>query len=177
VKIFRELLLEAADSNMVEKLKPLYDGLSQKWMDAAKDSIELLEKAVKEDKIFNVEFNEIKNTLSSCLEKVLTLHHNISRTDDHNNSPHMKVYMAGNLTSISELPYKKPTIKGGGGQLESGFLFEFADSSEFKVVTYAGKQFEQFPTTFHDVKFLDGTKMKIPSEEKMVKEFGEWKPK
>lgn len=385
MKLFRELLLEAADSKLAEKLKAIYDGLTQRQMDAAKDALDLLEKASSEDKIFNVEYNEIKNTLSSCLEKVLTLHHHFSRDEkDWDKSPHMMVYQAdintyvylnqakgqakkirdfmaahkdfpaddkaklekmlaaneaaeqvfvmltklkpkivkgrrpsenvdpnkfhsklgsaeaqkivkdkleegikkplddyekavkdwlqsiidsigdtytqmadrhqrdpmkdmifyqvfdsekdyqasdkektvyknvkirkkdyaaseakhqrdmiekkylaknikklshvvdlkGNLSSISELPYKKPAIKGGGGQLESGFIFEFADSSEFKVInkivtkySYAGKQFEQFPTTFHDVKFPDGTKMKIPSEEKMVKEFGEWKPK
>ena len=388
MKLFRELLLEAADSDLAEKLKAIYDGLSPRVMDSAKEALNLLDRASKEDTIFNVEYNEIKNTLSSCLEKALTLHSNFSRSDDREKSPHMLVYMAdintyvylnqakgqakkikdflaknkdfpaddkkqlekmlavneaadqvfqlltklkpkivkgrrpsekeqdpnkfhsrlgsaeaqkivrekleegvkkplddyekavkdwlqsiinsigdtyvqptdrklrtdpladmifyqcfdhekdyeksdkektvfknvkilpvkkdyaakeaktqreliekkylaknikkmshvvdlkGNLSTISELPYRKPAIKGGGGTIESGFLFEFADSSEFKVInkivtkySYAGKQFEQFPTTFHDVKFPDGTKMKIPSEEKMVKEFGEWKPK
>lgn len=94
------------------------------------------------------------------------------------------VDLKGNLTEISELPYRKPSIKGGGGTIESGFLFEFADSSEFKVInkivtkySASGTQFEQFPTTFHDVKFPDGAKLKSPSEEKMVKEFGGWKLK
>jgi hypothetical protein len=89
--------------------------------------------------------------------------------------------LKGNLSNIDELPYRKPKIASGTHHvtIESGFVFEFADSSEFKVInkivtkySYAGKQFEQFPTTFHDVTFPDGTKMKSPSEEKMVKEFG-----
>ena len=92
--------------------------------------------------------------------------------------------LKGNLSNIDEMPYRKPTISGNmSTTLESGFIFEFADSSEFKVVnkivtkySYTGKPFEQFPTTFHDVKFPDGSKMKSPSEEKMVKEFGGWKP-
>jgi hypothetical protein len=94
--------------------------------------------------------------------------------------------LKGNLSKIEELPYRKPKI-GSGSQMmtiESGFIFEFADSSEFKVInkivtkySYAGKQFEQFPTTFHEVKFPDGTSMKSPSEEKMVTEFGSWNPK
>lgn len=94
--------------------------------------------------------------------------------------------LKGNLSKIEELPYRKPKI-GSGSQtmtIESGFQFLFADNSEFKVInkivtkySYAGKQFEQFPTTFHDVTFPDGTKMKSPSEEKIVKEFGSWKPK
>jgi hypothetical protein len=56
----------------------------------------------------------------------------------------------------------------------------FADGSEFtvrnKVITNtssAGKWFYQYPTTFHDVKLADGSKLEAPSEEKMVKVFGE----
>jgi hypothetical protein len=92
------------------------------------------------------------------------------------------VDLKGNLSKIETLEYRKPKIADGGGTLESGFKFIFADGSEFTVInkivtkySYAGTKFEQFPTTFHDVKFPDGTKMKMPSEEKMVKEFGSWK--
>ena len=92
------------------------------------------------------------------------------------------VDLKGNLSKIETLEYRKPKIAQGGGTLESGFKFIFADGSEFTVInkivtkySYAGTRFEQFPTTFHDVKFPDGTKMKMPSEEKMVKEFGSWK--
>lgn len=94
------------------------------------------------------------------------------------------VDLKGNLSKIEELPYRAPTINGSTGRLESGFKFLFADGSEFKVInkivtkhSYAGTRFEQFPTTFHDVKLPDGSKMKLPSEEKIVREFGEWKPK
>lgn len=93
------------------------------------------------------------------------------------------VDLKGNLSKIETLEYRKPKIASGGGTLESGFKFIFADGSEFTVInkivtkySYTGTRFEQFPTTFHDVKFPDGTKMKMPSEEKMVKEFGSWKP-
>lgn len=95
------------------------------------------------------------------------------------------VDLKGNLSKIEELENRKPAIGSGEKQItiESGFKFLFADGSEFKVVnkivtkySYSGKRFEQFPTTFHDVKFPDGTSMKSPSEEKMVKEFGAWKP-
>lgn len=89
------------------------------------------------------------------------------------------VDLKANLSKIETLEYRKPKIAQGGGTLESGFKFIFADGSEFTVInkivtkySYTGKRFEQFPTTFHDVKFPDGTKMKSPSEEKMVKEFG-----
>lgn len=88
--------------------------------------------------------------------------------------------LKGNLTKIKELPTKKPSVKSGSGTVESGFSFEFEDGSSFKVVnkvitkySFTGKQFEQFPMTFHDVKFPDGSKMKNPSEEKMVTQFAQ----
>jgi len=89
------------------------------------------------------------------------------------------VDLKGNLSEIKELPRKPVVIKSGSGTIEAGFKFEFADGSEFTVInkivtkySYTGKPFEQFPTTFHDVIFPDKTRMKMPSEEKMVKEFG-----
>ena len=57
--------------------------------------------------------------------------------------------------------------------------FTFADGSSFDMKTQQvwsrsklGKDFCRFPTTFHNVKFIDGTFMKIPSSERMQVEFG-----
>lgn len=56
--------------------------------------------------------------------------------------------------------------------------FSFEDNSEFivnnKIMinrSSTGKEFYQYPTTFHDVKMSDGTKLASPSEEKMVSQF------
>jgi hypothetical protein len=64
------------------------------------------------------------------------------------------------------------------GILENDMLFKFGDGSSFKIyskVEYSqskyGKPFLKFPTRFADVVLVDGTKMKGPSEEKMIKEF------
>lgn len=88
------------------------------------------------------------------------------------------VELKGNLSKIEVLPAKPVKVRAGSGTLEAGFVFSFDDGSRFTVVnkivtkyTETGKPFEQFPTTFHDVLKADGTKMKFPSEEKMVKEF------
>ena len=92
--------------------------------------------------------------------------------------------LKGNLEKIEQLPYRAPEIASGSGIIESGFQFFFTDNSSFKVInkivtkySYSGTRFEQYPTTFHDVILPDKTKLKIPSEEKMVKEFGTWKAK
>ena len=62
--------------------------------------------------------------------------------------------------------------------LESNMLFTFDSGAEFIVVNKSvygysatGKSFVRFPTTFHDVKLSDGTKMSMPSEEKMNTDF------
>ena len=88
------------------------------------------------------------------------------------------VELKGNLDQIHPLPTRPIQIHQGTGTIECGFKFTFGDGSEFTVVnkvvvksSYTGKAFEQFPTTFHDVKLADGKPMKQPSEEKMVKEF------
>jgi hypothetical protein len=64
------------------------------------------------------------------------------------------------------------------GILENDMLFKFSDGSSFKIyskVEYSqskyGKPFLKFPTRFADVVLADGTRMKGPSEEKMIKEF------
>ena len=64
------------------------------------------------------------------------------------------------------------------GMLENIMSFEFEDGSAFildsQVVykyTSRGTLFIQFPTRFKSVKMADGTMMKMPSEEKMIKTF------
>lgn len=64
------------------------------------------------------------------------------------------------------------------GMVENTMKFEFNDGSSFTLessVVYkyskTGKLFFQYPTRFKEVKLADGTKMKMPSEEKMIKEF------
>lgn len=64
------------------------------------------------------------------------------------------------------------------GILENDMLFKFGDGSSFKIyskVEYSqskyGKPFLKFPTRFSDVVLGDGSRMKTPSEEKMIKEF------
>lgn len=64
------------------------------------------------------------------------------------------------------------------GMVENTMRFEFNDGSGFTLqssVIYKyssmGKLFFQYPTRFTDVTMADGSKMKGPSEEKMIKEF------
>ena len=56
---------------------------------------------------------------------------------------------------------------------------KFPDGSSFIVKTQQvisrsilGKIFARYPTTFHDITFSDGTKVKSPSVTSMQKEFG-----
>ena len=86
--------------------------------------------------------------------------------------------LKGNLKEVIQLPHIKPEISGRDARIESGFKFTFDDESEFNVinkiivkVSSKGTRFEQFPTTFHSVKLSDGSSLKMPSEEKMIKEF------
>lgn len=85
----------------------------------------------------------------------------------------------GNLTSIDVLPGEPVRLHDGAGTLTSVMKATFADGSEFtvrnKVIinrSGAGREFYQYPTTFHDVKLPDGSKLESPSEEKMIKVFG-----
>lgn len=62
--------------------------------------------------------------------------------------------------------------------IENELKVEFADGSEFildsKVIykySKTGKLFIQFPSRFTSVKLSDGSRMRAPSEEKMIKEF------
>lgn len=64
------------------------------------------------------------------------------------------------------------------GKVENTMDFVFSDGSSFTLqssVVYkyssTGKFFMQYPTRFKNVKLADGSKMRGPSEEKMIKEF------
>jgi hypothetical protein len=64
------------------------------------------------------------------------------------------------------------------GMVENTMKFTFEDSSSFTLessVIYKysarGNLFFQYPTRFKNVKLADGSMMKMPSEEKMIKEF------
>lgn len=69
-------------------------------------------------------------------------------------------------------------IRFNAGIVEGDIKFVFKDSSEFRVhnqVVIAsskyGKWFYRYPITFHNVKLSDGSKMEMPSELKMEKNF------
>ena len=78
-----------------------------------------------------------------------------------------------NLKEISRGFY---TVQNG--MLEAEIRCNFKDNSEFKLrsgVEYAysvkGTPFVRFPSRFSDVKFIDGSSMAAPNEEKMYTEF------
>jgi hypothetical protein len=88
----------------------------------------------------------------------------------------------GNLESIKGSPNTETKVNGVTGTMQAELVFTFADSSSFRVLnkiivntSSSGKGFYQYPTTFHDVKLPDGSKLSMPSEEKMVKVFAETK--
>lgn len=64
------------------------------------------------------------------------------------------------------------------GSLENDMYFEFTDNSSFRINSKVegaysprGIYFLRLPTRFTDVRMADGSKMSMPSEEKMIKEF------
>jgi hypothetical protein len=64
------------------------------------------------------------------------------------------------------------------GMVENVMQFEFNDGSSFTMESSVvfkrssgGKLFFQYPTRFRNIKMADGSMMKSPSEEKMIKEF------
>ena len=66
----------------------------------------------------------------------------------------------------------------GQGVFEGDILIRFTDQSEFRVtnkvvlkINHFGTVFNQYPTTFHDVRMPDGSKMGQPSEERMNEVF------
>lgn len=95
-------------------------------------------------------------------------------------------FVAKNTSKLSLIFQKKSEVKSHkinhtyirNGTLENSMYFEFPDGSSFVInsqVVYKwssnGRAFMQFPTRFMNVKMADGTKMKMPSEAKMIKEF------
>lgn len=71
------------------------------------------------------------------------------------------------------------TIKRFGNLTNHELYLTFPDGSGFSTrsqqvlsVSVNGKLFARYPTTFHDVTFKDGSKMKTPSAAKMQAEFG-----
>lgn len=96
-------------------------------------------------------------------------------------------FVAKNTSKLSLIFQKKGEVKSHkinhtyirNGTLENSMYFEFADGSSFVInsqVVYkwssvSSKPYMQFPTRFMNVKMADGTNMKMPSEEKMIKEF------
>lgn len=69
---------------------------------------------------------------------------------------------------------KPINLSTSGGIFTGELVFNFTDKSSFRVrnkvvvkSNYYGTVFNQFPTTFHDVKLPDGTTMSAPSEERM----------
>jgi hypothetical protein len=79
-------------------------------------------------------------------------------------------------TGVKEHRIVRTNIRNG--MVENVMFFVFDDNSKFTLessviykVSSTGKFFFQYPTRFKDVFFADGTKMKMPSEEKMIKEF------
>lgn len=74
--------------------------------------------------------------------------------------------------------YKVERAKVVNGMVDCTMFFKFEDNSKFTVYSRAevsytsdGKPFMRYPTRFTDVYFADGTKMSMPSEEKMIKDF------
>ena len=94
MSILKELLLETATDSFIEKYKALYKTANPRHTTQIKEVLEKLEAAVKADSIYNVDFNDIKNTLSGALEQELRRSEDFSRSDDRQNSPHTLVYMA-----------------------------------------------------------------------------------
>jgi hypothetical protein len=74
--------------------------------------------------------------------------------------------------------HKILNTKINNGLVENSMSFEFEDGSSFILESSVifkrsnqGKLFLQYPTRFKNVKLADGSYMKMPSEEKMIKEF------
>lgn len=88
------------------------------------------------------------------------------------------------LSAIVELKGGEPPERRlisatvSGGVLETRMSFVFPDSSSFEVMNQIveqysplGRPYLRFPTTFHDVKFSDGSRLTQPSEAAMKTTF------
>ena len=117
-----------------------------------------------------------KADLNKVIEKVALDHKNMI----------VDTFLAKNTEKLSLLIGKKTGIKSfkvvysrvKSGVLENKILFEFDDNSSFEIystVVYSysnkGTFFVRMPTRFTNVKLANGSMMKGPSEEKMIKEF------
>jgi len=94
-------------------------------------------------------------------------------------------FLMKNVDKLANILEKKGELKGKPkhnsyrkGDFFGSMNIEFMDGSKFtvvnKVVTkvnYNGTWFNQFPTTFHNVVMSDGSKMKQPSEKRMIEVF------
>jgi len=95
-------------------------------------------------------------------------------------------FVAKNSSKLALILQKKDAPKThkiiktnvNNGMVENTMMFEFNDGSSFTITSSVifkrstnGKLFFQYPTRFRDVKMADGSAMKGPSEEKMIKEF------
>lgn len=96
-----------------------------------------------------------------------------------------QAFLVKNVDKLANILQKKGNLKGKPknfnykkGSFYGDMEFKFTDGSSFiitnKVITKIsqyGKWFNQFPTTFHNVILPDGSKMKQPSEERMIEIF------
>lgn len=96
-----------------------------------------------------------------------------------------EAFLMKNVDKLANILEKKGELKGKPkhtsyrkGDFFGSMRVEFKDGSGFtvvnKVVTkvnFHGTWFHQFPTTFHNVVMPDGSKMKQPSEKRMIEVF------
>ena len=83
------------------------------------------------------------------------------------------IYKKNNMKSV-----KLDKVRLGQGKVECDLHFEFKDGSRFTATSSVvqasskhGKWFYRYPTTFHNVVLPDGSKMSMPSEQKMEEVF------
>lgn len=110
----------------------------------------------------------------------------VSRLISDNIDSIINSFIAKNASKLALILQKKDAPKNHkilntniqNGMVENTMRFEFNDGSSFDLessVVYktsqTGKLFFQYPTRFKNVKLSDGSLMRGPSEEKMIKEF------
>lgn len=110
----------------------------------------------------------------------------IKKLIDNNVTEIVDGFVSKNTSKLSLILQKKGQPKSHeivktnirNGMVENTMKFVFEDTSSFTLessVIYKysakGKLFFQYPTRFKNVKLADGSMMKMPSEEKMIKEF------
>ena len=110
----------------------------------------------------------------------------IKKLIDNNVTEIVDGFVSKNTSKLSLILQKKGQPKAHeivktnvrNGMVENTMKFTFEDASSFTLdssVIYKysarGKLFFQYPTRFKNVKLADGSMMKMPSEEKMIKEF------